>query len=102
VLVLAPATGRMYPPLLATYLSLVLLGELAAAILWLTVDARPLIGLLVAALLYRLGLVTAGAAVPARDLLILLVPWLLLAAVLGAPALWRLRRQTARPGRTTA
>jgi hypothetical protein len=97
----AMAAGRHYPALLADVPVLALLAVAAAAVLWLAVDARPVIGLLVAISLQ--GLIAA--AVPhmsVRYLLTMLAFWLLAPAVLAAPALWRLHRQAAWPGRTAA
>lgn len=96
------AAGRHYPAVLANGLGLALLAVLAAAVLWLAVDARPLIGLLVAVLLDRLGLVASAPAWSVGYMLLGLALWLLAATVLATPAIWRLHRQTARPGRTTA
>jgi hypothetical protein len=99
---LALATGGYYPALLATGLALVLAAVLAVAFLWLAVDARPAIGLLVTITLLRLGMLASLPGASVQYMLIVTVPWLLAAAVLAAPALWRLHRQSAPPARKAA
>jgi hypothetical protein len=101
-LALALGTGRSYLDLLSTGLGWALLAVLTAAVLWLVVDPRPMIGLLVAIAVHGLGFATFLPHMSVRSLLPLLVVWLLAPAVLAAPALWQLHRLAARPGRTAA
>ena len=94
--------GRNYVDLLSTGLGWGLLAVLAAAVLWLVVDARPMIGLLVAIVVHGLGIVTSVPHLSVQYLLLSLVLWLLAPAVLATPALWRLHRQAAESRRTAA
>jgi hypothetical protein len=99
-LAMALATGRSYLDLLSDGTGVALLAVLAASVLWLAVDARPVIGVLAAVSLGGLGIAASIPHVSVRSLLPVLALWLLAPAVLAAPALWRLHRQAAQPGRT--
>lgn len=101
-LALPLTAGRGYADLVADGTVLAVVTVLAAAVLWIAVDARPVIGLLVTVSLFGME-TSAGLPHPSvRSVLTMLAAWLLAPAVLAALALWRLRRQAALSGRMAA
>jgi hypothetical protein len=80
----------------------VLLAVAAVTVIWLVVDARPVIGWLISIVAVPVGTVAGSRFSSPWASLGLVGAWAVAAAVVASPALWRLRRQTTRPRRAPA
>ena len=100
ILALVPILPEFAPQLRIDWLLYgVLLAPTALSIVWAVIDARPAIAVIVYSLGFYLPLAAEELRMGTFPLFVL--PYLGILTVIGVPALWLLRRQSAHPGRPT-
>ena len=96
-LAVLPVVPDIVPAVAPVYLGVLLLAVGVVSIVWAVIDARPAIAVIVFFLGFYLPLAVNEVAMGAIPTFAL--PYLGVLAVIGVPALWLLRRQSAHPSR---